>query len=375
MSMNGVKSTVVELLRRAEISVDGTRPHDIRVNDDRFYGRVLSEGTLGLGESYMDGWWDCEALDLFIARLLRARIHEIVRGNWKFVLHYLKSRLINLQSSSRAFEVGQRHYDIGNDLYSRMLGQSMAYTCAYWKNASTLDEAQKAKFDLVCRKTGLVPGMRVLELGCGFGGFARHAAANYGVEVTGYTVSSAQVEFGRELCKGLPVELRLADYREACGEYDAVISIGIMEHVGFKNYRTYMELAHRCLKKDAIAFIHTIGNNARTTVIEPWVHKHIFPNAQLPCMSQMSSAMERLFIIEDVHNIGPDYDTTLMAWNRNFEAAWPELKDRYGERFRRMWRYYLMSCAAGFRVRYTQLWQFVMTRCRDGRVQPECRSF
>jgi cyclopropane-fatty-acyl-phospholipid synthase len=296
-----------------------------------------------------------------------------VRGNWRAASLILSSRLLNRQAVRRAFEVGRRHYDIGNDLYGPMLGETLAYTCAYWKNAATLDEAQRAKFDLVCRKVGLRPGLHVLELGCGWGSFARHAARNHGVSVTAYTVSKEQAALGRELCRGLPVDIRLEDYRAATGAYDVVLSIGIMEHVGYKNYRAYMDLAARCLKPGGIAFVHTIGANHSGTAIEPWIDRYIFPNAMLPSLKQLSAASEGLFITEDVHNIGPDYDRTLMAWCRNFEAAWPAMEKHYGERFRRMWRYYLLACAGGFRARHNQLWQIVMTREQDARPQPDCR--
>lgn len=373
MTHDGTREAVEALFDKADVKVGGDRPWDIRIHDDRFYNRVLSEGSLALGESYVEGWWDAGSVDELICHILHSNLQNIVRGNWKYVCHILQARLLNLQNSKRAFEVGERHYDIGNDLYEPMLGPSMAYTCAYWRNAGSLDEAQHAKYDLVCRKVGLQSGMQVLELGCGWSGFARYAAEQYGARVTGYTVSKEQAAWGRENCRGLPVEIRMEDYRHATGAYDAVVSIGIMEHVGYKNYRTYMELAESCLKPGGLAFIHTSGGNSSNVTIEPWIHRNIFPNAMLPSITQIGEAMEGLFVMEDWHNIGPDYDRTLMAWGENFERAWPGLKDKYGERFYRMWRYYLLACAGSFRSRYNQLWQVVMTRVRDGRPQPDCR--
>jgi cyclopropane-fatty-acyl-phospholipid synthase len=278
---------------------------------------------------------------------------------------------LNLQTSARAFEIGEKHYDLGNDLYQAMLDKRLNYTCAYWRDANNLDEAQENKLDLVCRKIGLQPGMKVLELGCGWGSFAKYAAEKYGVEVLGVTVSAEQVALGMELCQGLPVELRLQDYREVDGKYDRVISIGVMEHVGYKNYRTYMEVVDRTLKEGGIGFFHTIGANTSEITINAWTQKYIFPNGMLPSISQLAYAMEGLFIVEDWHNFGPDYDPTLMAWHSNFENAWPVLKQKYGERFYRMWRYYLLSSAGGFRSRHTQLWQVVFTR--QGDPQPDCR--
>jgi cyclopropane-fatty-acyl-phospholipid synthase len=369
--MSQSKKTVIELFSLAGITIDGNNSYDIQVFNEKFYKRVLKETALGLGESYMDGWWDCDALDQCFDRILRARLDEKVKGDWKMTWHSLKPKLFNLQKFSRAFRVGQHHYDIGNDLFQAMLDTRMLYTCGYWKDADNLDKAQEDKLELVCRKINLEPGMKILELGCGWGSFAKYAAENYGVEVIAVTVSERQVELGSELCKGLPVKIMLEDYRNVSGKYDRVISIGIMEHVGYKNYRTYMEVTDRSLDDEGIAFFHTIGGNMSSTITNAWSNKYIFPNGMLPSIAQLGKAMEGVFVMEDWHNFGPDYDKTLMAWHANFEAAWPDLKEKYGERFYRMWRYYLLSSAGSFRSRSSQLWQVVMTK--PGRDQPLCR--
>lgn len=361
-----------ELLTQAGIEVGGSARHDLEVHDRRFYSRVARDGPLGLGESYMEGWWDSPAIDEMITRLHRANLPDHVRKNWRYKVSILKARLFNLQSRARAFEVGRRHYDIGNDLYQAMLDRRMLYTCAYWKDAETLDDAQEAKLELVCRKLGLAEGMRVLELGCGWGSFAKYAAETYGVSVTGYTVSKSQIEFGRKLCAGLPVELRLEDYRSAIGTYDRVVSIGIMEHVGYKNHRTYMKVVDRCLAPDGISFIHTIGSPTSEGAADPWTQKYIFPNGQVPSVAQLACAMEGHFTFEDLHTFGEHYDPTLMAWHANFERAWPQLRSKYGDRFGRMWTYYLLTSAAAFRARYLNLFQIVMTRL--GIPQPDVRK-
>ena len=362
---------VLKELAIADIRVDGLRPSDLLVHDQAFYPRLIRDGALGFGEAYMDGQWDCEAIDELMVKLINSKLALKYRTTWGNLLHKYRSRILNLQSPLRAFQVGEKHYDIGNDLYKAMLDRRLAYSCAYWKDAETLGAAQEAKLDLVCRKANLQPGMRVLDLGCGWGCFVKYAAEKYGVEATGLTVSRAQVELGRQLCQGLPVELRLEDYREATGTYDAVVSIGIMEHVGNKNYRTYMKVANRCLKEDGVAVVHTIGGNQEGKDLNAWYDKYIFPNGVLPSLSQLAHAAEGLFVIEDVHNIGPHYDLTLMAWYENFENAWPKLKLVYGDRFYRMWRFYLLTSAAGFRSRLQQLFQIVMSK--QGRPQPDCR--
>ena len=326
---------------------------------------------MGLGEAYMDGWWDCPALDQFFERILRANLHKKVRRNLRLYWYALKAKLTNLQSKRRAYQVGEEHYDRGNDLFRAMLDSRMNYSCAYWRNADDLDAAQEAKLDLICRKLELEPGMQVLDLGCGFGSFARYAAEEYNVRVTGYTVSKEQARLARELCSGLPVEIILDEYRNAEGRYDRVLSIGFFEHVGYKNYPEYMRVTDRCLTDDGISLFHTIGSNVSSHTINPWMHKYIFPNGMLTSVAQIGKAIENTFVMEDWHNFGPDYDRTLMAWYNNFENAWKDLKSRYSECFRRMWRYYLLSSAAGFRARHIQLWHVVITKA--GRPQPPCR--
>ena len=351
-----------DLLASAGVTVNGDKPWDVQVHDERVWSRILRDGTLGAGEAYMEGWWDAPALDQFIDRVMRIRLGETLRENWMIVAHAVRARLLNLQSITRSFDNGQQHYDIGNDLYEAMLGGRLLYTCAYWPNAKTLDEAQDAKLDLVCRKVGLKPGMRVLDLGCGWGGFAAFAAERYQVNVTGFTVSQEQVKWARDHYSHLPVDIRLDDYRNATGIYDAVVSIGLMEHVGWKNYRSYMELVDRLLAPGGVAFVHTIAANRPRAHLDPWFDKYIFPNAVLPTLARLTAAMEDLFVAEDVHNIGEDYDLTLMAWWHKFDAAWPTLRAAYGDAFYRRWKYYLLVCAGAFRSRAQQLFQIVMTR-------------
>lgn len=373
LSQGSAETACRELLEIAGVPVGGSESHAIHVHDDRFYRKVLADGLLGLGEAYMDKWWDSEQLDETLARMVLAQLRRHVLGSVRIASGVVWAKLTNPQSVRRAFEVGRAHYDIGNDLYEAMLDSRMVYTCAYWKHADNLEDAQVAKLDLVCRKLGLAPGMRVLELGCGWGSFAKYAAQTYGVAVEGYTVSKEQVEWGTQRCRGLPVKLHLADYRQAQGSYDAVVSIGIMEHIGAKNHETYMKVTERCLQPDGIALVHTIGYHQDQAMIDPFYHHYIFPNAHLPSLSQLAKAAEDRFVVEDVHNIGPDYDPTLMAWWRNFDAAWPDLRKsgRYDDRFYRMWKFYLLSCAGGFRGRTTQLYQLVLTR--RGAPQPDCR--
>lgn len=353
-----------QLLAHADVRIDGDRPWDIRLRHPDTLARILARGSLGLGESYMDGWWECEQIDEFIARVLRARLDERV-GGAGVMLTALKARLLNLQSERRAWQVGREHYDLGNDLFERMLDPYMAYSCGYWAQATDLAAAQQAKLDLICRKLGLQPGMRLLDIGCGWGSLMRFAAERYGVECVGLTVSQQQAQWGAQKARGLPVRFELTDYRmfnpDGTQRFDRVASVGMFEHVGHKNYATYFALARRSLKNDGLFLLHTIGKNRSGTTIDPWIEKYIFPNGALPSVAEIAAACEDGFIVEDWHNFGADYDRTLLAWHARFEAAWPELSRRYSARFHRMWRYYLLCCAGTFRARDNQLWQVVLS--------------
>jgi cyclopropane-fatty-acyl-phospholipid synthase len=358
---NKFEDTAQQLLSLAGVKINGNNPWDISVHNEKFYQRVLSQVNLGLGESYMDGWWDCEKLDEFFSRVIRSQIQNSVKKNWTLIYGILLARMMNLQSRNRAFQIGERHYDLGNELFINILDKRLVYSCAYWKDAPNLDIAQENKLELICRKLGLQPGMKVLDIGCGWGSFAKYAAEKYQVKVVGITVSKEQVELARTLCVGLPVEIRLQDYREVNEKFDRIVSVGMIEHVGYKNYRTYMDVVHRCLDDDGLFLLHTIGGNKSVKSVDPWINKYIFPNGMLPSIQQLSRSIEGLFVMEDWHNFSADYDKTLMAWYGNLENNWDNLKSKYDERFHRMWKYYLLSCAGSFRARSNQLWQIVLS--------------
>jgi cyclopropane-fatty-acyl-phospholipid synthase len=357
---------LVELLEGTGININGNGPCDIQVHDAETYRRVLTRGSLGFGEAYMDGLWNCKRLDAMFTALQRAGIGERIRtqprlrllfsaiaseaGNW----------LINRQSPRRAFRIGEQHYDLGNDLFEAMLDPTLSYSCAYWAHAEDLDQAQRDKFDMICRKLELRPGERLLDIGCGWGGLARYAAQHYGAEVFGITVSREQLALARQRCAGLPVTLELMDYRDLHGRYDKIVSVGMFEHVGPKNYTAFFDTVRRLLDREGLMLLHTIGDTTTNHDIDPWINKYIFPAGKLPSAQQIAAALEPDLVIRDWHEFGLDYDRTLMAWWTNFNRAWPGLRAKYGQRFYRMWKYYLHSCAAGFRSGQTQLWQVVL---------------
>lgn len=359
----GGKASVARLLAKAGIRINGRRPWDIQVHNEKFYDRLLADGSLGVGESYVEGWWDAERVDEVACRVFRAKVDREM-PSWALVLDTLRAKIFNLQRKSRAFFNAGSHYDIGNDLYEAMLDRRMVYSCGYWKGAADLEEAQEQKLELCCKKLGLKPGMKVLDIGCGWGAFAKYAAQRHGARVVGITVSKNQYAYARKHNEAPGVAYRLQDYRDLKSErFDRVVSIGMFEHVGYKNYRHYMEIvAERCLVDDGLLLLHTIGGNVSTTHIDPWIDRYIFPNAMLPSIAQIGAAIEGLFVMEDWHNIGPDYDKTLMAWFANFHRHWGKLQARYSKKFYRMWKFYLLACAGAFRAREMQVWQILLSK-------------
>jgi cyclopropane-fatty-acyl-phospholipid synthase len=362
MRKTSAQYVIQKLLDSLDIKINGDRPWDIRVINPDFYRRVLGGGSLSMGESYMDGWWRCHAIDQLFDKIMAARIDRTYPKKAGDFCVALGARFRNAQRRRKAYVIGERHYDMGNRLFSVMLDRRMNYSSGYWDQAETLEKAQEAKLDLICRKIHLESGMTVLDIGCGWGGFARWAAEKYGAVVLGITVSREQVRFARQYCQGLDIRLELKDYRDLNETFDRIVSIGMFEHVGRANYRTFMQVVHRCLNPEGLFLLHTIGGNRSVHSVDPWISKYIFPNSMLPSARQIAAATEGLWVLEDWHSFGHYYDPTLMAWHHNFKAGWDTIKDLYDERFFRMWTYYLLSCAGSFRSRRNQLWQILFSK-------------
>jgi cyclopropane-fatty-acyl-phospholipid synthase len=354
-----LRARIERLLDGSGVALDGAAPWDIRVVDSRMYARTLAQGSLGFGDAYVDGWWDTDDLAGCLERLI---LHGADRRSGRKLRRVLaaRHRLWNVQTGVGGWAVGRRHYDLGDDLFAAMLGARLIYSCAYWAEARDLDAAQLAKLDLVCRKLQLAPGMRVLDIGCGWGEALKFAAERYGVRGVGVTVSAQQAETARQLCSGLPVEIRLADYRSLDERFDRIFSIGMFEHVGFRNHATYFDVARRCLDPQGLFLLHTIGTQTGLRTPDPWIERYIFPNSAIPRFDDLVAAASPRFVIADLHNFGLDYVRTLEAWRENFDAAWPRLERRYGAEFHRLWHYYLGASMASFRARRNHLWQFVM---------------
>ena len=353
-----------DLLSKADITLNGGNPWDIKVINEEMFDEIVKNGSLGLGESYMKGMWECDSIDEMINRVLRGKLDKKITSSEKYKLGIKKLKsTLNLQSIKRVKEDVPFHYDLGNDLFEGMLDQYMTYTCGYFKGTDDLDKAQEQKMDLICRKLNFKPGMRVLDIGCGWGSFMKYASEHYGVICDGLTLSKEQKKMGEEKCSGLPIRFILEDYREfkPLEKYDRIVSVGMIEHVGPTNYDEYFDCALSFLKEGGLFLLHTIGGVASSVAADPWIKKYIFPNGVIPSISQLGRAMENKFNLEDLQNIGEHYDKTLMSWYKNFEGIWPDLKSKYGDKFYRMWKYYLLSCAGGFRSRELNTWQLTLS--------------
>ncbi|EAA8741670.1 cyclopropane fatty acyl phospholipid synthase [Salmonella enterica] len=366
MQDNRYFNTCSNLLSDTDIEFNGDHDFDIQVKNNDLFKRLLAQGSLGFGESYMDGWWECDKIDELVEKILLADIDSILPKNFNDFLQIIKSRMMNLQSKKRAWIVGKEHYDLGNDLFQLMLEPYMQYSCGYWAHAHDLQSAQQEKLKLICEKLQLERGMKLLDIGCGWGGLAQYAAEHYGVSVTGITISAEQQKLAQARCAAYDVEILLQDYRDLNRKFDRIVSVGMFEHVGPKNYHVYFDMVNRNLVDDGIFLLHTIGANKTDLKVDAWINKYIFPNGCLPSIVQIASASELHFIIEDLHNFGPDYDRTLMAWLERFKDSWHLLEKNYSDRFYRMFTYYLTVCAGAFRARNIQLWQIVFTRGNRG---------
>ncbi len=369
--MSKYENIIEEYLASAGVNINGNNPWDITITDNRLFPRVLKNKNLGLGEAYMEGWWHCRQIDEFISRILKAGLDEKIKVGYKLLIGSLSALLFNMQSQKRSGMVAEQHYDLDNNLFMSFLDPYNQYSCAYFNNTEDLNEAQIRKMELICKKIDLHPGDHVLDIGCGWGGLAKYMAQERGCTVTAVNISAEQIRYARNLCKNLPVNIVSCDYRNLVGTYDKIVSVGMFEHVGQKNYKTFMKVAYRCLKDGGIFLLHTIGGNDSTIKCDPWINKYIFPNGMLPSIAQISKSIEGLFVMEDLHNLGPHYEKTLLSWYENFQKSWDKLKSKYDEKFKRMWDYYLLSCAGAFRARNIQLWQIVLTRY--GTSQPQCR--
>ncbi len=362
---SGAEKTVREIFSKAGVEFNGPKPTDIKVIDSRCFKRILADGSLGLGESYMEGWIECDDIAGMISKLIMGKIDHMKTVKASHVLLFLQAKLSNRQSKKRSAQVANQHYNLGNDLYEAMLDKRMFYTCGYWKDATNLNDAQDAKADLVARKLDIKPTDKVLDIGCGWGSMQNFIWEKYKTPSTGITVSAEQAKYAKSRIDYPEVKFELQDYRDAQGQYNKVVSLGMLEHVGPKNLKEYFQSVNRLMTDDGLFLLHFIGGEDSHSKEDPWIDKYIFVNSVVPSLAKVLRASEGMFVPLDVQNFGVDYDKTLVAWFENFDKAWPKLKDKYDDKFYRMWKYYLLMCAGTFRPGMNQLYQIVFSKTRN----------
>lgn len=365
--------------------VDGVRSEDNKdkdshdeicwyIKDDAVIRRIFSGGhNLALGETYVEGLWDSNDIRKLVIELIK-----LERVKMQLGLHALPiflgevlGKLLALFLPSNTLSSSRKnityHYDISDDMFQRQLGPTMQYTCAYFHRPDmSLDEAQLAKMRIIAHKLDLRPGMRVVELGCGYGAFAYLLATEFGVHVTGVSLSNDQVAYAKKNFAHSRVDIRLQDYRNVEGVYDRVYSVGIFEHIGRKNYKTYFDKCYDLLAPDGIMLIHTIGwGVSGRWNPNTFMFKHIFPGAEIPHASHMTKKYTDRWHLEDWHNFGKSYSPTAQHWYANLEGS--DEFEAMDESFKRMWRYYLLGGAAAFDSRRCSLWQLVFTKALSSR--------
>lgn len=356
--------------------IPDTMWNHIEILDKSAWTDIITKGNLGIAEAYMHNKLKVDPLPFFISVLNDTSIGTRRKEGTDYLGMVMQAvalptdlmgLLTNQQTRELSSRVTKQHYDAGNDLYEKMLGPSMSYTCAYWKDAKNLDEAQFNKMDLIRRKLELQPGMKVAELGMGWGTAANHMHKYGNVDVTGVSLSEQQVKWAQENLAKEGLRFIWSDYRDHCEDpkhmhtYDRVYSIGMLEHVGYKNYAPFFKCIKALLKPDGLAVVHSIGEPDFVSASDPFLDKYIFPGAVIPAMSTITAGFENDFILEDWQNFGFDYSLTLAAWNENANVFFKENPDKYTPEFQRMWEYYLKMCEALFVTRINQLWHFVLS--------------
>lgn len=360
------ESYINGLLEDVGVKINGPSSWDPQIRDKQTWTRLFAEGSLGFGEAYMDGMWDCADLAEFFNRVVGARLQSRIPVTMNLIWQIVQARFLNMQTKARAQRVARMHYN-ETEAYRASLDNRMTGSCGYWSDGvENLDQAQEAKLDLICRKVELKHGERVWDIGCGWGAFMGFAAEKYGASCVGVTVSPDQAAYGSERYKDLDVEFQVKDYRDFDGKADKLVSMGMFEHVGHKNFEAYFTKARSVIRDKGLFCLHTIGSSETQPTIDPWLDKYIFPGGVIPSLTQIGKALEGLWDVVDLHNIGPHYDRTLMAWNDNFQKKWTEPNTVEDRRFKRMWEYYLLCCAGGFRARAIHVWQFVLSPAGEG---------
>ena len=342
----------------------------LTIHDDAFFRRIATRGKLGVGESYTAGEWDSDDLVVLFELLLRNAATAADRhAGWRRLLE-TRPRLDRRNGLLRSRRNIAYHYDLGNELFRLMLDETMTYSCAVFeRDGESLADAQRRKYGQICERLRLGPGDRVLEIGCGWGGFARFAATEYGCSVTGLTISAEQAALARERTAGLDVRILEEDYRRHVGSYTKVASIEMLEAIGERQFGTYFETIDRLLEPGGLACVQTIlipdDRWERYRRSPDWIERYVFPGCLIPSLTALTRAMtsNSRLMVHEVDEIGYHYAETLRRWRASFHAHIVEARALgYDERFERTWDFYLAFCEAAFRTRALRDVQLTLTR-------------
>jgi cyclopropane-fatty-acyl-phospholipid synthase len=374
------KETVETFLNECEIQIDGANQGDIIVKDDRFYSMCINYGELGFGESYMYGYWDSKNLYETLYNGIK-NCHKVSYMNLNSIAfnRYFNNMFYNNQTIDKASADVQAHYNKGNDLYERMLDKTnMQYTCGFFQDTNDLETAQIQKLNIIAQKLNLKPGEKLLDIGCGWGNLINFMTTNYGVKGIGITISSEQLKFCKEKYKdNKNAEFLLIDYRNIPDDmkFDKIVSVGMFEHVGKKNFEEYFDIVYKHLNDDGLALIHTMGQQSKminATAHSEWIDKYIFPGGEIPDWEDLSKIISKRFFIHDWHNFGKYYARTFEAWYNNINKRWNEIPN-YNEEFRRMWNFYLVSFIVNFDLCRLLLFQILISKkCLDKLPRRDC---
>lgn len=358
-------NTKLQIINNKTSTISTNNNPDIIVNNNNFYTKLLKHGEIGLGESYVDKDWDSNNLEETLYNLIinQKKIENaIIKNSPNLIIKKLLDIPSDIFSTDNTKNDIKFHYDIGNKLYENMLGKSMLYSCAYfYKQGLSLDEAQYAKLDLIAKKLNLKEGMRVLDIGCGFGTAAIYLSKKFNVNILGISLSKEQINYFNSIYTGTQVQVIYKDYRELTREhnnsYDCIYSIGMFEHIGINNHIDYYNKCFKLLKTNGTMLIHTIVSNKRLYSHNSWITKYIFPGAELPHISDFTKKYTDNWLLQDLQCIGKSYSKTLLAWKKNINDS--SVFNNYDDKFKRTWNYYLLLCSAAFRAREITVFQLV----------------
>ena len=362
-----INKVVTHLFERAGLQIGGSKANNVVVHDDRFFKEVLLKGSIGLGDSYVEGTWDASSVDDVVFALIKSGVYNSILSQIYDTVGSVARRIQNLQDRIGSYQVIDEHYDLDYNLFLAFLDRYNQYTCGYFERTDDLDQAQENKLELICNKLNLREGDKVLDIGGGWGGLALYMTERFDVDVSIITLSRQQANHARKMCEGRKVKVHVCDYRDipllfSSSSFDKVAAVGILEHIGHKNYRQFMKVVNHALIPEGRCLFQTLYSPANRILSNPWVRKHIFPNHELPPQNTIKSAASKYFQPADkvaFQDLTPHYVKTLLAWNERLNKAIDDKKINLEPKEHRKWNFYFLSCAGALRAEHMRVGQFV----------------